>query len=200
FDFFLVVMTLTAIAEELGKTDAAIALAITLTHAFRPVGALTFGLPADRCVPTTPPMAGRRWSSVADGRAGGAPACARRPMARARPGDRSQLEAVSLPDRPGGDDERGLARHPGHVPDVPPAGLGLRAHRARGPHRVFTGGGAHRRRAVGPLLRPAGPSAGHRARAGRCRARDPHLGVRAGLAAPRRGRVHHAVLRARRLG
>src|SRR5213595_1706681 len=48
FDFFLVVMTLTAIGKEFGKSDAAIALSITLTLAFRPVGALLFGLLADR--------------------------------------------------------------------------------------------------------------------------------------------------------
>src|SRR5947208_8669509 len=48
FDFFLVVMTLTAIAAEFGKSDAAIALSITVTLAFRPVGALLFGLMADR--------------------------------------------------------------------------------------------------------------------------------------------------------
>jgi SHS family lactate transporter-like MFS transporter len=48
FDFFLVVMTLTAIAREFGRTDAAIAFSITLTLAFRPVGALLFGLLADR--------------------------------------------------------------------------------------------------------------------------------------------------------
>jgi len=48
FDFFLVVMTLTAIAREFGKSDAAIALSITLTLAFRPVGAFIFGLVADR--------------------------------------------------------------------------------------------------------------------------------------------------------
>ncbi len=48
FDFFLVVMTLTAIAHEFGKTDSAIALSITLTLAFRPVGAFIFGLLADR--------------------------------------------------------------------------------------------------------------------------------------------------------
>src|SRR6266571_3965193 len=44
FDFFLVVMTLTAIAKEFGKSDAAIALSITLTLAFRPVGAFIFGI------------------------------------------------------------------------------------------------------------------------------------------------------------
>src|SRR5213082_3754855 len=48
FDFFLVVMTLTAIARDFGKSDAAIALSITLTLLFRPVGALIFGLLADR--------------------------------------------------------------------------------------------------------------------------------------------------------
>ncbi len=48
FDFFLVVMTLTAIGREFGKPDAAIALSLTLTLAFRPVGAFIFGLLADR--------------------------------------------------------------------------------------------------------------------------------------------------------
>src|SRR5437867_4654731 len=48
FDFFLVVMTLTAIAKDFGKSDAAIALSITFTLAFRPVGAFIFGLLADR--------------------------------------------------------------------------------------------------------------------------------------------------------
>src|SRR6267378_230781 len=48
FDFFLVVMTLTAIAQEFHRSDAAIAFSITLTLAFRPVGALVFGLLADR--------------------------------------------------------------------------------------------------------------------------------------------------------
>ena len=48
FDFFLVVMTLTAIAREFHKSDAAITLSLTLTLAFRPVGALIFGLLSDR--------------------------------------------------------------------------------------------------------------------------------------------------------
>ncbi len=48
FDFFLVVMTLTAIAKEFNRTDAEIAFSITLTLAFRPVGAFIFGLLADR--------------------------------------------------------------------------------------------------------------------------------------------------------
>src|SRR5712671_2620712 len=48
FDFFLVVMTLTATAQEFHRSDAAIAFSITLTLAFRPVGAFVFGLLADR--------------------------------------------------------------------------------------------------------------------------------------------------------
>src|SRR5215471_18159534 len=48
FDFFLVVLCLTAIAKEFNKDDKAIALTITVTLAFRPVGAFIFGLLADR--------------------------------------------------------------------------------------------------------------------------------------------------------
>ncbi len=48
FDFFLVVFALTSIGKEFGKSDAQVALALTLTLAFRPVGALIFGLMADR--------------------------------------------------------------------------------------------------------------------------------------------------------
>src|SRR5881409_2169245 len=48
FDFFLVVMTLTAIAHEFGRSDKEIAYSISLTLAFRPVGAFVFGLLADR--------------------------------------------------------------------------------------------------------------------------------------------------------
>jgi SHS family lactate transporter-like MFS transporter len=48
FDFFLVVMTLTAIGKEFGVSDAKMAVTITLTLAFRPVGAFVFGLMADR--------------------------------------------------------------------------------------------------------------------------------------------------------
>ena len=48
FDFFLVVFTLTAIAKEFGKSDAELALTLTVTLAFRPVGAFIFGLLADR--------------------------------------------------------------------------------------------------------------------------------------------------------
>ena len=48
FDFFLVSFALTAIAKDFGAGDAAIALSITLTLAFRPIGAFIFGLMADR--------------------------------------------------------------------------------------------------------------------------------------------------------
>jgi SHS family lactate transporter-like MFS transporter len=48
FDFFLVVFTLTAIGREFGASDAKMASTIAITLAFRPVGALIFGLMADR--------------------------------------------------------------------------------------------------------------------------------------------------------
>jgi len=48
FDFFLVVFTLTAIGEEFHRSDKQMALTITVTLAFRPVGAFIFGLLADR--------------------------------------------------------------------------------------------------------------------------------------------------------
>src|SRR3954454_10255663 len=48
FDFFLVTYTLTAIAADFGLPDKAIVLSLTVTLMFRPVGALIFGLMADR--------------------------------------------------------------------------------------------------------------------------------------------------------
>src|SRR6202171_3316467 len=48
FDFFLVVVCLTAIAREFHRRDEDIALSIALTLGFRPVGAFIFGLLADR--------------------------------------------------------------------------------------------------------------------------------------------------------
>ena len=48
FDFFLVTFCLTSIAHEFHKSDAQIALVITMTLAFRPVGGFLFGLLADR--------------------------------------------------------------------------------------------------------------------------------------------------------
>src|SRR5690349_7488144 len=48
FDFFLVVMTMTAIAKDFHRDVPAIAFSLTITLAFRPVGAFLFGLLADR--------------------------------------------------------------------------------------------------------------------------------------------------------
>jgi MFS transporter, SHS family, lactate transporter len=48
FDFFLVAFCLTAIGRDFHQPDKAVALSITLTLAFRPVGAFIFGLMADR--------------------------------------------------------------------------------------------------------------------------------------------------------
>ena len=48
FDFFLVSMALTNIASEFGRSDKDVAYSISLTLAFRPVGAFIFGLLADR--------------------------------------------------------------------------------------------------------------------------------------------------------
>ncbi|MBX6331468.1 MAG: MFS transporter [Gemmatimonadaceae bacterium] len=48
FDFFLVVFCLTAIGKEFNVSDTRMAFTITLTLAFRPVGAFIFGIMADR--------------------------------------------------------------------------------------------------------------------------------------------------------
>jgi SHS family lactate transporter-like MFS transporter len=48
FDFFLVVYCLTAIGRDFHASDRQMALSITVTLAFRPVGAFIFGLMADR--------------------------------------------------------------------------------------------------------------------------------------------------------
>ncbi|MGH7671135.1 MAG: MFS transporter [Gemmatimonadaceae bacterium] len=48
FDFFLMVFMLRAIAQEFGTDVKTVTIAITLTLAMRPVGALVFGLLADR--------------------------------------------------------------------------------------------------------------------------------------------------------
>jgi len=48
FDFFRVTFCLTAMAHEFHKSDAEIALIITMTMMFRPVGGLIFGFLADR--------------------------------------------------------------------------------------------------------------------------------------------------------
>jgi SHS family lactate transporter-like MFS transporter len=56
FDFFLVALSLTAIAQEFHLPDKAIAFSLTLTLAFRPAGAFIFGLMADRYGRRTPLM------------------------------------------------------------------------------------------------------------------------------------------------
>jgi MFS transporter, SHS family, lactate transporter len=48
FDYFLVIMCLTAIGREFHRSDEQVAIATWLTLAFRPVGAFLFGLLADR--------------------------------------------------------------------------------------------------------------------------------------------------------
>lgn len=48
FDFFLVVIALPAIAADFDVSESTIAMSLTLTLALRPVGALIFGLLADR--------------------------------------------------------------------------------------------------------------------------------------------------------
>src|SRR5439155_20157268 len=48
FDFFVVVFTLSAIAKDFGTSIPAVAGSIAVTLAFRPAGAVIFGLMADR--------------------------------------------------------------------------------------------------------------------------------------------------------
>ena len=73
FDFFLVVFCLTAIAKEFGKSDKEIALSITLTLAFRPLGAFIFGLLADRYGRRVPLMIDLVFYSVCEVASGLAP-------------------------------------------------------------------------------------------------------------------------------
>src|SRR4051794_32385825 len=75
FDFFLVVMCLTAIGREFHKTDAQMALATTITLAFRPVGAFIFGLLADRYGRRLPLMLDLVFYSVVGVASGLAPNC-----------------------------------------------------------------------------------------------------------------------------
>jgi len=73
FDFFLVVFSLTAIAKEFHKTDAQIALTITVTLAFRPIGAFIFGLMADRYGRKLPLMIDLVFFSIVEVASGFAP-------------------------------------------------------------------------------------------------------------------------------
>lgn len=73
FDFFLVVFCLTAIGKEFHRPDKDIALSITLTLAFRPVGAFLFGLLADRYGRRLPLMIDLVFYSVVEVATGFAP-------------------------------------------------------------------------------------------------------------------------------
>jgi SHS family lactate transporter-like MFS transporter len=73
FDFFLVVVCLTAIGKEFHQTDKAVALSLTLTLAFRPVGAFIFGLVADRYGRRLPLMIDLIFYSVVEVATGFAP-------------------------------------------------------------------------------------------------------------------------------
>ena len=73
FDFFLVVFCLTAIGREFHVSDKQMALSITLTLAFRPLGAFLFGLMADRYGRRLPLMIDLMFYSVVEVASGLAP-------------------------------------------------------------------------------------------------------------------------------
>ena len=73
FDYFLVTFCLTDIGREFHQSDAAIALTLTLTLAFRPVGAFLFGLLADRYGRRLPLMLDLVFYSIVEVASGFAP-------------------------------------------------------------------------------------------------------------------------------
>lgn len=73
FDFFLVVFCLTAIGRDFHQSDRAVALSLSLTLAFRPVGAFLFGLLADRYGRRLPLMIDLIFYSVVEVATGFAP-------------------------------------------------------------------------------------------------------------------------------
>lgn len=73
FDFFVLVFTVPAIAKEFGTDIKAIAFTITVTLAFRPVGAFIFGLMADRYGRRLPLMIDLVFYSVVEVASGFAP-------------------------------------------------------------------------------------------------------------------------------
>ena len=66
FDFFLMTFCLTAVAKDFHKSDVQIALVITMTLAFRPVGAFILGLVADRYGRRIPLMVNLGFFAVAE--------------------------------------------------------------------------------------------------------------------------------------
>lgn len=73
FDFFIVAMVLTDVARDFHKSEAAVALTLTVTLAFRPVGAFIFGLMADRYGRRVPLMIDVLFYSVIEFSSGLAP-------------------------------------------------------------------------------------------------------------------------------
>ena len=73
FDFFLVAFCLTAIGKEFHQSDKAVAFSVSLTLAFRPVGAFIFGLLADRYGRRLPMMIDLIFYSVVEVATGLAP-------------------------------------------------------------------------------------------------------------------------------
>jgi SHS family lactate transporter-like MFS transporter len=73
FDFFILVFVLPAVAHDFGKDIPALALTLTVTLAFRPVGAFFFGLMADRYGRRLPLMINLVFYSVVEVLSGLAP-------------------------------------------------------------------------------------------------------------------------------
>jgi len=73
FDFFVLTFLLTDVAKTFGKTRPEVALTLTLTLAMRPVGALLFGVMADRFGRRLPMMLNIIFYAVASALSGLAP-------------------------------------------------------------------------------------------------------------------------------
>ncbi|MGH7865229.1 MAG: MFS transporter, partial [Candidatus Binataceae bacterium] len=73
FDFFVLVMVLPAVANDFGVSVADVAFTLTISLAFRPIGALIFGWLADRYGRRTPLMIDILFYSVVEVLSGLAP-------------------------------------------------------------------------------------------------------------------------------